>query len=62
MNATKAREYLTSAAATEVGREYLERLGFQAVISQPDRGDDESTITIAELLKSALHQSYPGLF
>jgi len=56
--ATRSRNYLLTAVKTELGREYLTRLGYGDVLDRIDRGDDESTVTIAEQLRQSLHQSY----
>jgi hypothetical protein len=62
MTATQARDYLVSAAQTEVGKEVLTDLGYGAIIKTPEKGDDKSTIKLAAILSRELHRRYPALF
>ena len=52
-NASKARKYLVYIAGTKTGREILAELGYEAIIDAPTRGDDASTILIADAVESA---------
>lgn len=58
MNTKQAREFLVAAVATETGRQALRALGLEQVIDAPDKGDDRSTIKVAEMLREQLYHSY----
>lgn len=62
MNAQQAREYLKTATETETGRQAIRQVGLAAIISQPESGDDSSSVKAAEMVRAQLHRAYPSLF
>ena len=57
-DATRAREYLRLAVTTETGRDALRELGFGSIIDAPDKGDDASTVRIADAVAKRLCKTY----
>lgn len=47
-----ARRYLVIMARSAYGRELIERAGYSAILSAPERGDDESTMVVARRVDS----------
>ncbi len=66
MTPSQAREFLATAAGLAIGREGLDHIYGRdtatIIIAKPRNGDDESTVAIAETLRSELHRRYPALF
>jgi hypothetical protein len=54
MTPTEARDYLVLACHTASGREAMIQLGYAAIIPAPDRGDDASSIKVAEAVRGFL--------
>ena len=62
MNAEQAREFLKTATETEVGLQAIRRVGMEAIISNPEGGDDSSSIKAATTIRQQLLVDYPALF
>ena len=57
MNATEAREYLATAAATATGREAITAAGYAAIVDCPRDGDDQSSITVAAAVAAEVNRA-----
>lgn len=59
MTADAARSYLVAnVASTATGRAILRSLGYGAIIAAPGKGDDTSTIRIAEAVLAEFARRY----
>ena len=61
MTPQAARDYLVALTETHTGQRILVELGYGPIIDSPRRGDDKSTVLIAEQALALFRRRYPVL-